>query len=180
MPVEKDLLPLTPRIECTCDGVYYTNLYEAGAKLTLEEAGGAIQVTASGELRDGSGRSSGIGYVLTHRFYPDRIEKEFLVRSPRAQAIRIVEPVVKAAGVTFARPTDERVLIRHAGSPTWSCAVTAHSTACTLSLGSDGERYWSPFPAAECEPITAAFVTAADRPETRVNLTFAPAESGRP
>jgi hypothetical protein len=158
------------------DGVYYTNLYEAEAKLAVTEAADAVVVTASGELRDVSGRTSGVAYTLTHRFYSDRIQKEFSVRSPRAQAIRIVEPIVKAAGVVFERSAEGGVLIEHAGGPTWSCALTRHSTACALSLGSDGQKYWSPFPAVECEPIIAEFVTGSRQPETSVILTFAPAK----
>ena len=180
MPVEKDLLSLTPRIECVRDGVYYTNLYEAEAKLAVMEESGDIKVTASGELRDVAGRSSGVAYTLTHRFYPDRIQKEFSVRSPQTQAIRIVEPIVKAAGVAFERSADGRVLIEHAGGPTWSCALTRHSTACTLSIGTDGQRYWSPFPAVECEPIITEFVTGSQQPETSVVLTPGPAEEGSP
>ena len=173
MPVEGNLLPLTPRIECVRDGVYYTNLYEAGAKLAVTEETGAVVVTASGELRDVFGKTSGIAYTLTHRFYPDRIRKEFLIRSPRGQAIRIVEPVVQAPGVTFERPTAERVLIRQRTGRTWSCAVTEQSTACVLSLGSDGAKYWSPFPAVACQPIAADFVTPSSQPRTSLVLTFA-------
>jgi hypothetical protein len=174
MPVEKNLLSLTPRIECTRDGVYYTNLYEAGAKMTVAEESNDIKVTVSGELRDVSGRTSGITYTLTHQFYPDRIQKEFSIRSPRVQSIRIVEPIVKAAGVTFERSTGERVLIRQGEGPTWSCAVTEHSTACQLSIGLDGEKSWSPFPAVECQPITVDFVTPANRQEASIVLNFAP------
>jgi hypothetical protein len=173
MPEEKNLLALTPRIECIRGGVYYTNLYEAGAKMAVVEESNDIKVTASGELRDVSGRTSGVTYTLTHRFYPDRIQKEFLIRSPQAQAIRIVEPIVKADGVTFERSTDEQVLIKQRQGPTWSCEVTKHSTACMLAIGIDGEKYWSPFPAVECEPITADFVTPSNLQEASVILTFA-------
>ena len=176
MPLEKNLLPLTPRIECTRGGVYYTNLYEAGGKMTVVEESNDIKVAVSGELRDVSGRTSGITYTLTHRFYPGRIQKEFLIRSPQAQSIRIVEPIVKAAGVTFARSTDERVLIRQRQGPTWSCAVTEHSAACLLSIGLDGEKYWSPFPAVECQPITVDFVAPSNLQETSIILDFAPAK----
>ena len=131
-----------------------------------------IKVTASGELRDGSGRTSGIAYTLTHRFYSDRIQKEFLIRSPQAQLIRIVEPIVRADGVSFERSSDERVLIKQPPGPTWACEVTHHTAACTLSTGNDAEKYWSPFPAVECQPIAAEFVTPANLQESSVTLAF--------
>jgi hypothetical protein len=174
MPNEKALLTLTPRIECVRDGAYYTNLYETAAKLTVVDEADDIKVTASGELRDGSGRTSGIAYTLTHRFYSDRIQKEFLIRSPQAQLIRIVEPIVRADGVSFERSGDDRVLIKQPAGPTWACQVTQHTAACTLSTGNDAEKYWSPFPAIECQPIAAEFVTPGDMQESSVTLAFGP------
>jgi len=56
MPDESALRPLTPRAECTIDGVYYTTLFEAEGKMSVTQEPDVLVVTTEGRLRSSTGR----------------------------------------------------------------------------------------------------------------------------
>jgi hypothetical protein len=114
-----------------------------------------------------------VAYRITHRFYRDHLAKEFTVTSPQALAVRIVEPFVNDVGTVFTAASPRRVTIQPAGGPAWALEVTASPAGGTLALGTDAAKYWCPFPAVECYPVTLEFSTTANEP-ARVQLTFGP------
>lgn len=169
MPLEGDLLPLTPRIECTIDGVRYTNLFEANGTMRVDPQPDCTAITVAGQLRDAAGRTSNIGYVLTHRFYRDRVVKQFELTSPRDRVVTLVEPFVNDPGATFTSRSANTFEIHPPGSHVWQ--LTARGAA--LRAGEHPERYWCPFPAVECFPIVAE-VTLLAGARTIVELALAP------
>lgn len=169
MPIEGDLLPLTPRIECTIDGVRYTNLFEANGTMRIDRVPDGFAVTVAGELRDAAGRTSNIGYVLTHRFYRDRLVKHFELTSSHNRAVTLVEPFVNDPDTTFTRRSSTEFEIHPPDSATWR--LTARDA--NLRAGENPERYWCPFPAVECYPIVADVQLHANTP-TVVELELAP------
>jgi len=171
MPIEGDLLALTPRIECVIDGVTYTNLFEADGTMSVRREGDAVAVSVTGRLRDAAGRPGDVdvAFTLTHRFFADRLVKRFELRAATDCAIRLVEPFVDEPGTAFALPTPAAAEIRPPAGPAWK--LTARGA--TLRAGADRERYWCPFPAVECYPLVADVSLRANQPAT-VELALAP------
>jgi hypothetical protein len=157
MPVESALLPLTPRIETTINGVYYANLFETDAQMTAEQKDGFVEVKTTGELRSADGRSSGVAFELTHQFYPRSIKKIFKLQSAKSIDVRVVEPFVKHAGMHVVAAGDRAVAIMSGQEGGWRLAVGPTSTPVELRLGADAEKYWCPFPSVECIPVVASF-----------------------
>jgi hypothetical protein len=177
MPNEKNLLPLTPRIECTIDDVYYTNLYETDGAITVTEEPAFVRVSTTGQLRAANGHGSQIGYTLEHRFYSDHLEKEIRLTALEPRTIRIVEPFVKDVGTTFDVAGPNQFSIRtHAGD--WSFLAASESGPYRLSGGAEAPRYWCPFPAIECYPIVIEADVSPTAPRV-VKLSLTPGASRR-
>jgi len=173
MPDEGALLPLTPRIECTIEGIYYTNLFEADGEMNVSRQTDHIAVTTTGHMRSATGADSGVTYRITHRFYADHLAKEYSVTSPHAQAVRIVEPVVNDRGTRIRQVSAERVTIQPPGHAIWALDLSAGPAGGNLSLGADAGKYWCPFPAIDCYPVSLEFNAPAGQPTT-VGLTLGP------
>jgi hypothetical protein len=163
MPIEGELLPLTPRIESKILGVYHTNLYESEGSFSIEEETDYIEVSYSGLLKSRRllprciSTSPGIiSYTLTHRFYKDCVEKKVSINRPSNFPIIIVEPMVKNPGVTFEKNKASVVAIRHKDS-FWQFRVENSDISYELKGGIDESKYWCPFPSLECYPISIIF-----------------------
>lgn len=170
MPIEGDLRPLTPRIEATLDGGYYTNLFEAAGTMTAQQRPDCIEVTTTGRLRSQAGDASPVAYRITHRFYAEGWTKTFELTGPSGVAISIVEPFVKHAGMRVTPASDKRVTIAFDDKRTWALAAGEANATVHLGLGADAAKYWCPFPAVECVPVVANFVTKPGG--THVELEF--------
>ncbi len=166
MPDEPALRPLTPRAECTIDGIYYTNLFEAEGKMSVSQEGEAIVVTTTGHLRTVTGEASAVEYRLTHRFFDDHLTKEWEFSSPRSQEIRIVEPFVKDPDFRVERTAPLRVKLRPGGRDAWMFAVERGPAGCAVSCDEDATPYWSPFPGVNGFPIVVTVVTTPGQPTT--------------
>jgi hypothetical protein len=153
MPVEQQLLPLTPRVETT-SGSYSTNLYDDQATLAAAQDAAGIHVTTSGALKNVSGASSGVTFTWSYDFAADSYTKELQVSS--ASNLRIVEPFVDDTGNQYAlQGTDTFVITTQAGR-SYRLQVLESSAPYTLSAGADRARYWSPFPGLDCYPLVIA------------------------
>jgi hypothetical protein len=118
-----------------------------------------IRITTSGEMKTSEGAKSNIKYSLTHRFYADYLTKEISV-SGANQSFRIVEPIVKDPGTTFSLQNDSTVIIRTASSKSeWKLQVTNSTAPFHITLGTDADKYWCPFPGVEAFPIIISFST---------------------
>ena len=177
MPNEPALRPLTPRAECTIDGVDYSNLFETDGKMSVTQDREAIVVTTTGQLRSVAGAASEVGYRLTHRFFGNRVQKEWVFTSAHAQVICVVEPFVKNFGLTIGQTAPQRVALRAGGHEPWTFAVTRSPAGCTVSCGEDAEEYWSPFPAVNGYPVVVTLTTTPGQP-TAVETVLAPAATG--
>lgn len=99
-PDEEDFA-LTPRLESTIDGKWYTNLYDLEAKVkTTDDAAGRIEIKAEVQLLDENQRSPTTGelrhkidYTIDERGFTFSIEGG--VEAPGA--VRLVLPLVSAA-----------------------------------------------------------------------------------
>ena len=177
MPNESALHPLTPRAECTIDGVYYTNLFEAEGKMSVTQDGGAITVTTTGRLRSVAGAASEVEYRLSHRFFGDRVQKEWAFAAPHAQVIRIVEPFVKDPDLKIEQTAPLRVTLHPGGHEAWMFAVERSPVGSTLARSEDAEQYWSPFPAVNGYPVVVTLTTTPGQP-TMVETVLSPAANG--
>ena len=166
MPIEKELLPLTPRIEFTADTAYYSNIFEDAVTMSTNREADNIKVSASGEMKTINGTKSKVNYRLTHRFYADYLTKEITV-SGESQSFRIVEPIVKDPGTIFSLKNDSTVIIKTASSKSeWELRVTGSTVPFQITLGPNADKYWCPFPGVEAYPVVISFNTVSEAPQT--------------
>lgn len=151
-PAAAGVKPLTPRLEYTAGGHYFTNLFEFAGRLQAAAASaGEYTVTTSGQLKDRHWHYGGVGYRLTHTFRDDRVAKEVtLFYRGASPAVTLVEPIVFHPGMTFTQ-TDARTVIIQGAARRIRFQVTRGDAA--LHLGRDADKYWSPYPALRAFPI---------------------------
>jgi hypothetical protein len=158
MPIEQQLLPLTPRVE-TSSGTYNTNLYDDKATLAITQDATGVHATTGGALKNISGTSSGTTFKWSYDFGPDSYTKQLEVSS--GKGLRIVEPFVDDTGNQYElEGTDSFVITTQAGSE-YTLKVISSSAPYTLSAGTDRARFWSPFPGLDCYPLTITLSDAA-------------------
>jgi hypothetical protein len=166
MPVENDLLPLTPRIEFTNDSIYFSNLFEDSASMHVLKESDNIKVVTTGRMMSLKGVKSQVSYSLTNRFYDSYLIKEITVGG-EGQKFSIVEPVVRGRGTTFQLTNDSTVVIATASpNADWEMKVINSTTPYKITLGTDANKYWSPFPGVEAYPVTISFSTISGVPQT--------------
>jgi len=166
MPSEKDLLPLTARIEFTKDTAYYSNIFEALAAMSVLKEPGNIKVVTAGNMQTIKGVRSNVSYSLTNRFYDSWLTKEITVGG-ESQNYRIVEPIVKDPGTTFHLENDSTVIIKTVSSNAeWKLKIISSTLPYKITLGTDVNKYWSPFPGVEAYPVIISFSTVSDAPQT--------------
>jgi hypothetical protein len=125
-----------------------------------------INVSTSGNLKTINGIKSKVSYSLTTRFYAGYLTKEITV-SGESQSFRIVEPIVKDPGTTFSLQNDSTVIIKTASSKSeLELRVTGSSVPFQISLGTDADKYWCPFPGVEAFPIIISFSTVSEALQT--------------
>jgi hypothetical protein len=152
-PIEGALLPLTPRIETTT-GTYSTNVFDDSATLSLAQATGGTQATATGVLRDVNGVSAGTQFSWDYEFDASSYTKQAQVSS--AAGVVVVEPFVDLPGNQYALVGSDTFQITTASGGVWQVKMGASSGPYVLSAGSDQSKYWSPFPGFQCYPLVIA------------------------
>jgi len=166
MPIENDLLPLTPRIEFTADSTVFSNIWEDKAGMTAEKEVDQIKISVSGKMKSIKGEPSEVSYKLTHRFYADYLTKEITV-SGQSQSFQIVEPIVNDLGTAFSLKNDSTVIIKTASLKNeWELRVTGCTVPFHISLGNQASKYWCPFPGVEAYPVIVSFNTQSEAPQT--------------
>jgi hypothetical protein len=159
MPIEKDLMPLTPRIGFMSDSTYYSNVFEADVSMNVSKEADYVKVVATGYMRNKGGVKSNSSYNLTHQFYDSYLTKELTV-SGDSQMYSLIEPIVKDKGTTFYLKNDSTVVIKTVGSNSeWELKVIGSTVPYKITLGVDADKYWSPFPGVNAYPIVISFST---------------------
>ncbi|MBB5440849.1 hypothetical protein HDC92_004553 [Pedobacter sp. AK017] len=166
MPIEKDLLPLTPRVGFTKDTTYYSNIFEADARMNVLKESDHVKVVAAGYMQTIKGVKSNTSYNLTQGFYEGYLTKEFTVTG-ESQKYSIVEPIVKDKGTTFKLKNDSTVVIKTAASDAeWELSVISSTIPYKITLGANADKYWSPFPGVNAYPVVISFNTVSAAPQT--------------
>lgn len=168
--VDGEVRPLTPRIEFTSGGNYFTNLFEFDGRLHTEmPRAGEFVVSTYGELKDRRWFHGGVSYRLTHTLRAASVAKEVtLFYRGATPEIRLVEPIVWPEGMTFTQ-TDARTIEMRSGTRRIRFQVTGGNA--TLISGRDVEKYWSPYPALRAWPIELV-VPAPAAGELQQTVTF--------
>jgi hypothetical protein len=166
MPVEKELLPLTSRIEYTVDSTDFSNIFEANGNMNVIKLQDNISVSTAGNMQTIDGIKSKVNYSLTNSFYDSFITKEYKVEGD-GQAFRIIEPIVNDPGSTFVLKNDSTVAIRINSTDTvWELKIIESTVPFKITLGTCAEKYWCPFPAVETYPVIISFNTVSAAPQT--------------
>ena len=180
MPIEDTvppLLPLTPRVEATINGTYYTNLYETGATMTAVQGTDNVSVTTTGHLVSQSGAASAVNFTIANKFYNTSVRKIITV-SGAATSFKIIEPIVRDPQTAFAKPTSSSVSITPLSGSTWTMQVDSNTVPYTISTGTDSAKYWCPFPAVQGYPLIISFSTSSTASQTiALTLSGPPAVS---
>jgi hypothetical protein len=153
MPEEGELKPLTSRVEANIGGITYSNLFEAEGRMEATQEADHVRVSCCGELKAADGRRSGVRYRLTHRFYPDKLVKEYQLESAEEQQVRVIEPIVKQPGLVLRRQDPNALSLTFPSGPNWTMTWSCGKMPGTLSVGEEEAKYWCPFPAVECLPV---------------------------
>ncbi|MBN2486655.1 MAG: hypothetical protein JXB34_11840 [Bacteroidales bacterium] len=157
MPVEDSLLPLTPRIGFYSGSVYYSNIYEESAQMSVTDTAASVVVSTRGVLKDIDGSASGVNYCVTNIFSDSHIIKEYTVYNSKKD-LTIVEPVVFEPGTEFSMPNDSTVYIKPPGAAgIWMLQIWAADVPFKVICGYNVKKYWCPFPGVEAFPIEVTF-----------------------
>jgi hypothetical protein len=168
MPIEDTvppLLPLTPRIEATINGTYYTNLYETGGTMTAAQGTDNVTVTTTGHLVSQAGAASAVGFSIVNKFYNTSVRKIITV-SGAASAFKIIEPIVRDPQTVFAKINSSLVAITAPSGSTWTMLVDSNTVPYTITTGTDSAKYWCPFPAVQGYPLIVGFSTTSAAGQT--------------
>jgi hypothetical protein len=161
--VEPAPAPLTPRVEVMIDGRRYTNLFDEGVRLTVASREDHVEVVATGELRDIEGRTAGVGFGLTQRFYDDRIVKEYRLHATRTVTVSVIEPVVNEPSRRIEEAAPGVFRLGGATGGTWRISARADQPHVVTS-GENAANYWHPFPAVRAHPLVLTALVTADTP----------------
>lgn len=173
MPVEQDLLPLTPRIECYKGNDYFTNLYDTNMPaLIVRKHTDCYEVTTHGELVSRRGKHSGVKYKLTHRFFDDYVKKEVTIKPTNMKTqVYIIEPIVKNNNHTaFVETDSDTIQIIPTSGNQLTFRITHGTLPYSLTAGKNHEKYWCPFPGIECFPLSVEFEVMAKPAEFHLTL----------
>ena len=169
-PEAKGLKSLTPRIEFSNSNGYFTNLYEFGATTRFVREKEGATVFAYGELKDKYHRPGGIGYSYQYRFKDKSLIKTVHLRFHDARdTVRIVEPVIDYAGVTFKRQGEKSVSITKGGRHVRFTLIKGDAQ---FSEGKDADRYWSPYPALKAFPLVLTVVPEKGKNVSDIEYAF--------
>lgn len=152
-PEAEGIICLTPRIEFVNEDGYFTNLYEFDGRISTDAHDPSrMVISTSGELKDRTRYEGGVAYVWTHTFSDDAVEKAVRLRYHGKQPeVTIVEPIVQHPGMTFTLADPKTVEIR-GGRRAFKFELLEGDAQ--IELGRDAGRYWHPYPALRCYPIT--------------------------
>lgn len=166
MPIEQDLLPLTPRIEFEEDNSNYSNIFESDAKMSVEKKDEIVSVTTAGNFQTINGKKSKTDYILTNSFYDTYVTKEITVNGNN-QSFKIIEPIIKDFGTKITLRNDSTVIIKTSSSEAeWELKILKSTVPYLITLGTDKEKYWCPFPAVEAYPIIISFKTSSTKTQS--------------
>jgi hypothetical protein len=147
--------PLTPRVELSEDGTWFTQLYDLGAQVTHSTSAEAIEFQVAARLLNESRSKPARGAsecALTYRFAGDTvmIVAQASGAGSDAHRPRLVLPVISATGEQVALLTDRRIEIR---KPEGRLVIEANQPLRIENTGR--ERIINPVPGFEAVPIVA-------------------------
>ena len=151
-PEANGILPLTSRIEFQNEDGYFTNLYEFDGYFTVESNQSSVaKISTLGYLKNRRQIPGGVAYRWTHEVFDDKIKRTVEIRyHGKYPHISIVEPLVQHAGVTINQINEKQVEI---GKDEIKILLTVLEGDAKIELGTDKDRYWSPYPAFKCYPV---------------------------
>ncbi|MDP1676592.1 MAG: hypothetical protein Q8L88_06965 [Bacteroidota bacterium] len=162
MPAVNDtVICLTPRIEFSDSGKFFTNLYEFEGRVTARSNADTVAiVTTVGEMKDERWYQGGVAYTLTHLLFDDAIEKTVILNfHDRQPVVKIIEPIVEEPGTTFEYVNAKKVIIR--GSKQ-TYAVEILRGDFSIGRAEKASRFLFPFPSMKCEPLEIRVTAPAD------------------
>jgi len=148
-------IPLTPRIECTKDGKWFSNLYDLKAKVNYNDDGELIQFDVATRLTDRErNTSSEVWYKLQYTFQKNittlRATKE--AKADKHEEAKLVLPIISPAADNVIFVTDDHVEIEKD-----SGKLILRSNVPLSKLPTKKERIFNMVPGMEAIPLVAFF-----------------------
>jgi len=94
LPRQRDVQPLTPRVQSFEGNAWYSNLFEDEPEFSWDP-NRPTEFSFEGNLRDVAGRTSGITYKLKYRFDAHHLVKTLRIsRGTKPHSVVVVEPLI--------------------------------------------------------------------------------------
>ncbi len=166
-PRQKNVLPLTPRIEIRGTDTWYANIFDTTTECEFEEKReesdqDLYQFSFRGSLCDPSGRSSGVRYRLKYRFGHHYLRKTLTVsRRSRSHAVVVREPFVP--DVSWPQPATAANSVRFGTARnSFRIALESPSKGAILEHAGEQDRFYFPLlPSVRATPIEIRFTDPA-------------------
>jgi len=149
--MEDGILPFTPRMEYRKDSLYYTNLFDYDATISIDTTRTELtRVTCTGTLRDKQQYRGGAMFRTTYSWTSDKFSKNYeILHQTNGVPVTIIEPLICDDSTTIRQVDDHRVELSRDGK-------TIHITCPDHKLALDYEAakmYKQPFPALRAVPL---------------------------
>ncbi|MDO4949448.1 MAG: hypothetical protein Q4E55_04685 [Bacteroidales bacterium] len=149
--MEDGILPLTPRMEYRKDSLYYTNLFDYDATVSIDTTHAeSTHVICTGTLRDRQQYRGGAMFRTTYTWDKDSFSKTYeVIHQTNGVPVRIVEPLICDESTTI-RQVDDHAVEFSRGRKTIRIVCLDHR----LTLDFEAARmYKQPFPALRAVPL---------------------------
>lgn len=149
--MEDGIKPLTPRIEYKTDSLYYTNLFDYDATVSIDTSSTSVtRVISTGTLRDKQQYRGGAMFRTTYTWTNDGFSKNYeILHQTNGVPVRVIEPLIFDNSTEIKQIDDHHVEITRNGK-TVQISCLDHK----LTLDYDAApMYKQPFPALRAIPL---------------------------
>lgn len=142
---------LTPRIECQEDTVYYTNLFDFDAAISVDtSSAGSETCTVMGALKDRDGFYGGVMYSIGYSWDSAAMTKCYSIfHQTNRSEVRVVEPFVVDDSTEVIQESEESVVFRRG-----DVAVRVSAPGYVIRVGwEEKDSYRQIFPSVRALPL---------------------------
>jgi len=149
-PEAADVRPLTPRLEYSIDSLYYTNLFDFDATISVRELKHCIEVRTTGSLKDRDGFWGGVMYAMEYIWDGKSMTKSCtIIHQTNDTPVYLIEPLLWDEGTTMEQTGQREIRLERNG-----VAISIKSKDHNLSLDMKQIPYYTqPYPSVRAVPL---------------------------